>query len=204
MSDGTWDDYLEAGGTDATELDGLADTMDATAGALGDVGTDAADAAADALGGAQWETETAAEWTRSAESDVGYADQLDTEAAQHLDAAVDAAAQGDVASAQWEATMAEGSLELSDDAMDSASGALGLSDDHLDAADLGVDVAADALDTSDDWSVDTGVDAGGFDAGAMDTSTDWSVDTGLDTGLDAGGFDAGGFDTGMDSGIDDI
>ena len=102
MSESTWDDYLEAGGTDGDEFVELADLMDTEQGALADQADDLAaladaaeeagdtttaawldqqaerlESSAEAMGEAEANTDTAASWTDWARQDVEYADGLD-------------------------------------------------------------------------------------------------------------------------------
>ncbi len=157
MSDSTWDDYLEAGGTDDAELVDLADVVETQAEVLEDQAAgldelkeaaeeagdesladvieqrqDAVEEAATELRDADWETTEAAEWTAEAERDVDYADRLDVEGQQHLEGAEDALAQGDTAAAEWELAMADSSFELADDSMDMAESGLGIAADDID------------------------------------------------------------------------
>lgn len=188
MSESTWDDYVEAGGTDSAELEDLAEDIGAGADVLdsvadSNVGTqaEAAGDAATELRDAQWDTSTAGEWTAEAERDVAYADTLGADAERHAQGAVDALEQGDTAAAEWESTMAESSHGLSEEAFDQADSGLGVADDYLSNASDDVDLAADTLaDSGIDTSLDT----------SLDTSMDTSLDTGLDSGLDFGGDDS--------------
>ncbi|MDO9455533.1 hypothetical protein [Nocardioides sp.] len=165
MTDGTWDDYVDLSGVDATDPSQAVPAINAEV-------TDFA-ANADTIGGGvsdldQVTLDTAAYQTDLAEGQQSWADWnsdiatgASADAAASYEDATTALAQGDVSGAEWSLNQADIAATTAADATDTAAGYEQTTGDYLAAADSSLDsVDYSALDTSaaDTTSYDTGSD----------------------------------------------
>jgi hypothetical protein len=177
VDDGTWNDYVTEAGTDpgaldvvagdmtdvATQVDAAVDSIDTTA---------LPDDVAAAVTDAGYNATQAASWSSWAQGDLADAASWQDAATDHVAAAQEWLADGNVSGFEIEMSAAATASDNADGVVGRANTDLGIGAEYMDSSVAAVDTAA-FLAVDSTAAVETSsYDAGSYDAAPADVSTD--------------------------------